>query len=99
MDASFNTTDPSHKLMVTVWGNVTGAYNDVQLPPPNDPAWNKSNYTDGKIENLPYPHTRWTTLSKKVNVLTYEPWKQSDEFCDVLVNGTCPLAPRFTANA
>jgi hypothetical protein len=99
MDASFNATDPSHKLMVTVWGNVTGAYTQVQLPPPNDPAWNNSNYTYGKIENLPYPHTKWTTLSKKVNVLTYEPWKQSDKFCDVLVNGTCPLAPRFTANA
>lgn len=99
MDASFNTTDPSHELMVTVWGNVTGAYTQVQLPPPNDTAWTNPNFTDGKIENLPFPHTRWTTLSTKVNVLTYEPWKQSDKFCDALVNGTCPLAPRFTANA
>jgi len=99
MDASFNTTDPSHQLMVTVWGNVTGAYTQVQLPSPNDPAWTNPNYTDGKIENLPSPHTKWTTLSKKINVLTYEPWKESDKFCDVLVNGTCPLAPTFTANA
>jgi hypothetical protein len=99
MDASFNTTNPSHKLMVTVWGNVTGAYTKVPLPSPNDPAWTNPNDTDGKIENLPYPHTKWTTLSRKVNVLTYEPWKQDDKFCDVLVNGTCPLAPRFNANA
>jgi hypothetical protein len=101
MDASFNTTDPSHKLMVTVWGNVTGAYNQEQLPlpSPNDPAWANPNDTDGKIEDLPYPKTKWTTLSKKVNVLTYEPWKESEKFCDVLVNGTCPLAPSFTANA
>ena len=98
MDASFNTTDPSHRLTVTVWGNVTGAYTRVQLPSPNDPAWMNPNFTDGKIENLPPPRTRLTTLSRKVNVLTYEPWKQSDQFCDVLVNGTCPLAPRFTAN-
>jgi hypothetical protein len=99
MDASFNTTDPSHQLMVTVWGNITGAYTQVQLPPPNSPAWTNPNFTDGKIENLPYPHTKWTTLSRKINVLTYEPWKQNARFCDVLVNGTCPLAPSFTANA
>ena len=99
MDASFNTTAPSHQLMVTVWGNVTGAYTQVQLPPPNDPEWTNPNYTNGKIENLPYPHTKWTTLSRKVNVLTYEPWKENDPFCEVLANGTCPLAPSFTANA
>jgi hypothetical protein len=101
MDASFNTTDPSHQLMVTVWGNVTGAYSSTEfpLPPPNSRNWTDPNYTNGKIENLPYPRTRWTTLSRKANVLTYEPWKESDRFCEVLVNGTCPLAPSFTANA
>jgi hypothetical protein len=97
MDASFNTTDPSHQLMVTVWGNVTIAY--TQLPLPNSPYWTNPNDTAGKIENLPSPHTKWTTLSRKVNVLTYEPWKENDRFCEVLVNGTCPLAPSFTANA
>lgn len=99
MDASFNTTDPSHRLVVTVWGNVTEVYTKVQLPPSTDPDWTNPNFTNGKIENLPAPGTKWTTLSKKVNVLTYEPWKQSDKFCDVLVNGTCPLGPSFTANA
>jgi len=99
MDASFNTTDPSHQLMVTVWGNVSEAYTQVPLPPPNSPDWTNPNYTNGKIENLPYPYTKWTTLSRKVNVLTYEPWKENDQFCEVLVNGTCPLAPSFTANA
>jgi hypothetical protein len=101
MDASFNTTDPSHQLMVTVWGDVKGTSNQSQsqLPPPNDPAWTNPNYTNGKIENLPYPYTKLTTLSKKVNILTYEPWKENDRFCEVLVNGTCPLAPSFKANA
>jgi len=99
MDAAFNTTDPSHNLRVTVWGNVTGAFYKVQLPPPDDYAWKNSSITDGKIENLTYPYDHFTTLSKKINVLTYEPWKYSDNFCQQLVNGTCPLGPTFKANA
>ena len=98
MDASFNATN-SGNLIVTVWGNVSGAYTQVHLPPPSDPAWEDPKITDGKIENLTYPYTKLTTLSKKINVLTYEPWKETFNFCSELINGTCPLGPSFTANA
>jgi hypothetical protein len=99
VDAVFNTTDPSHNLKVTVWGNVTGSQNTLPLPPPNDPAWLNPSITNGKIENLTTPYTKLTTLSNKVNVLTYEPWNENVDFCDRLVNGSCPLGPKFTVNA
>ena len=98
VDASFNATN-SGNLMVTVWGNVSGAYTRDKLPPPNDTSWNDPKSTNGKIENLTYPYTKLTTLSRKVNVLTYEPWKETSNFCGELVNGTCPLGPSFGANA
>jgi hypothetical protein len=99
VNAIFNTTDPQHKLTVTVWGNVSGAYTQVKLPPPTDLAWNDPKFTDGKIENLTAPYTKLTTLSKKINVLTYEPWKENSNFCGEIVNGSCPLGPSFFANA
>jgi len=97
VDASFDTTGEMHNLHITVYGNVTGTYRNVTLPPSNDPAWTNPEITDGKIENLPYPGTKYTTLFNKINVLTYEPWSQNVNFCDQLVNGTCPLAPSFSA--
>ena len=104
MDAVFNTTDSSHNLHITVWGNVTGSgpENLVTLPPANDTYWT-SNRTDlgGKIEDNPSPDDvkKLTTLFNKVNVLTYEPWSETVEFCNQLINATCPLAPSFNANA
>lgn len=102
MDAVFNTTAPSHNLQVIVWGNVTGS--GPQYVNPTLPAWNSSYWTSnsteygGKIINIPEPNLadpKYTTLSNKVNVLTYEPYDHSEEFCASLVNGTCPLAPVF----
>lgn len=105
VDAKFNTTDPSHELQVTVWGNVTGSGTTHRflLPPPNDPYW-RSNETneEGKIQDLPEPTANsllLTTLSNKVNVLTYEPWAHSFDFCNSLINASCPLGPSFFANA
>jgi hypothetical protein len=105
VDAKFNTTDPSNSLQVTVWGNVTGSGTDQRylLPPPTDPYWS-SNQTDqgGKIQDEPYPSSaapKLTTLANKVAVLTYQAWSQSVDFCDSLINASCPLGPRFFANA
>jgi len=104
LDVVFNTTDPSHNLRVTVWGNVTGSGPGTLiplLPPANDTAYWNSNQTDlgGKIENIPDSDVnKLTTLFNKVNVLTYLPWSQSVDFCNQLVNATCPLGPSFTAN-
>lgn len=107
MDARFNTTDPRHTLQVIVWGNVTGSGPDnlvVNLPAWNDDKYWQSNETNlgGKIISIPNEDStnpKLTTLSNKVEVLTYEPYDHSDAFCDVLVNATCPLAPAFYANA
>jgi len=107
MDARFNTTDARHTLQVVVWGNVTGSGPDnlvVNLPAWDDDTYWQSNATNlgGKIISIPDEDSaspKLTTLSNKVEVLTYEPYNHSDAFCDVLVNATCPLAPAFHANA
>lgn len=104
MDAKFDTAHPENALQVTVWGNVTGSGTDqlVVLPPPSDPYWDSSQANlGGKIQDLPDPTAsspKLTTLSNKVNVLTYEPWSEPVDFCAQLVNASCPLAPRFFAN-
>ncbi|RDW73979.1 hypothetical protein BP5796_07421 [Coleophoma crateriformis] len=102
VDAVFNTTDPSHNLKVTVWGNVTGSLPLVNLPSSNDTEyWQNANETAGKIADIPDPSgaNKYTTLYNKVNVLTYEPWSQTLDWCNQLQNATCPLAPSFNANA
>lgn len=104
MNAVFNTTDSSHNLHITVWGNVSGSgpTDLVILPPANASYWTKNETNlGGKIEDVPDPTgvNKLTTLFNKVNVLTYEPWNETVEFCNQLINGTCPLAPSFKANA
>lgn len=106
LNAVFNTTDSSHNLNITVYGNVTGSgpENLVLLPPSNDTSYWNSSQTNlgGKIENIPDPPpgvNKYTTLFNKVNVLTYEPWSDTVNFCDQLINASCPLAPSFNANA
>jgi hypothetical protein len=100
--AWFNTEDPSHTLQVTLWGNVTGTYNNVTLPPPNSTDWTNPNKTDGKILGEPEPDSpkpKLTTLHKKVEFLTYEPWSDDVEFCNgSLTNASCPLGPVFNTS-
>ena len=98
VDVVFNNTDPSHNLKVTIWGNVVGSQSTEPLPAANDSAWSNPNITLGKIENLTAPYTKLTTLSNKITVLTYEPWNENVDFCDRLVNGSCPLGQRFGVN-
>lgn len=96
LDAVFDTKSPNNNLQVIAWGNVTGSQNVGTLPPPGDPYWKDANETNGKIDETPYEDTLATTLVKRVNVLTYEPFNDRSNFCaDSLVNGTCPLAPVF----
>jgi hypothetical protein len=96
LDAVFDTKTPSNNLQVIVWGNVTGSQTLDTLPPPNDPYWKETNETNGKIDETPYIDTLATTLVRRVNVLTYEPWNDRSNFCtQSLVNGTCPLPPVF----
>lgn len=96
LDAVFDTTSPNNNLQVIAWGNVTGSQNVGALPPPGDSYWKDANETNGKIDETPYEDTLATTLVKRINVLTYEPYNDRSNFCaDGLVNGTCPLAPVF----
>lgn len=80
VDAVFDTEEESHNLRVTAWGNVTG-------PPAKDK-------TLPQIDRQPDPKGKATTLIKKVNVLTYEPYRKPFDFCtEGLENGSCPLLP------
>lgn len=98
-DAVYDTKSNRHNLLVTVWGNVTGSQYNEALPPANDPYWTDETKTNGKIVDIPEPDAKdpkATTLYRKVNVLTYEPWNNRVNFCeDGMLNGTCPLAPTF----
>ncbi|EFW98423.1 integral membrane protein [Grosmannia clavigera kw1407] len=96
VDASFS-TNATHKLVITMYGNVTGSFSGATLPAWNSSAWNTS--TDGKILEKPDPtsaNPKLTTLHSKVNVLSYEPWEKDTDFCNTsLVNAQCPLGPVF----
>ncbi|KAB8302892.1 hypothetical protein EYC80_006216 [Monilinia laxa] len=103
--AVFNTTEPTHNLAVQVWGDVKGSgpgSPPTSPPPSNDTAYWQSNSSDtnnGKIADQPDPNShKLTTLSNKVTVLTYEPYNEYVEFCNQLVNGSCPLGPSFNAS-
>lgn len=100
VDASF---DADHRLRVTTWGNVTGSFYEVTLPNPDSPHWSDPTKLDGKILSEPEPNSedpKVTTLHRKVNVLTYEPWHDYANFCeDALTNGSCPLPPVFNTTS
>lgn len=102
VEAVFDTEDPAHNLMVTVWGNVTGRAGSDALPAWNSTDWDDPNKVlNGKIQNepdqsVPAAQRKVTTLHTKVDVLTYEPFVSNVNFCDNLINGSCPLGPVFS---
>ncbi|CAH0001196.1 unnamed protein product [Clonostachys byssicola] len=95
--AFFDTENPSHKLEVIVYGNVTGSYNRVTLPGEGDPHWSDVTQTDGKILRQPEGEQgKATTLFRHVDVLTYRPYQQPDvDFCSGGLGAgvECPLGP------
>ncbi|KAH8675519.1 hypothetical protein BX600DRAFT_371799, partial [Xylariales sp. PMI_506] len=99
LDAVFDLDDGNHNLRVTVWGNVTGKIGNGTLPAWNNAtAWDDPNEVDGKISNRGDSSGLATTLHSKVDVATYEPYIANVNFCDNLVNGSCPLGPVFNAS-
>ncbi|PFH61667.1 hypothetical protein XA68_16677 [Ophiocordyceps unilateralis] len=96
-DAKFG--GDNYNLQLVVWGNVSGSLTQGALPPAGDDHWNRDSDTAGKIVESADAETenrKATTLFRKVNVLTYEPWNQLANFCkNGLVNGSCPLGPVF----
>ena len=93
-DAVFDTKNPTHNLLITNWGNVSGAFYTGDLPPPTDPYWTNPNDTNGKIPNSD-DGIKSTTLASNVKYLSYEPYNDTSNFCDDLVNASCPLGPVF----
>lgn len=84
--------DQTFNLNVTVWGNVTGSITT------GTPDYSNPNSTYGKIVDNPDPTgaNLETTLFRKVQFLSYEPWSDSISFCDALLQGECPLGPTFS---
>ena len=100
VDAVFDLDSPTHNLRVSVFGNVTGSYRQVQLPPANSSDWKDPAKLDGKIVDVPDSQgiNRATTLRSNIKVLTYEPYDHGSYFCsESLINGSCPLAPIFNS--
>ncbi|KAI9773174.1 MAG: hypothetical protein M1840_008295 [Geoglossum simile] len=99
--ADFSHLGNSHTLNLTVYGNVSGSANRVPLPPPTDPMWNDPNNTLGKIVDM---DSAWgtdiaTTLSTRVNMLSYTPYDNLTFFCSQLVSGSCPIGPVRSNNS
>jgi hypothetical protein len=98
VSATFNTSDPSFPLNVTVYGNVSGLATIQPYPAPNDPQWSNPNDTVGKIVDLSVSNNKYTTMFTKINVLTYTPYQAASRFCNSSVHGPCPLGPAFYVN-
>ncbi|KAF2138283.1 uncharacterized protein K452DRAFT_290873 [Aplosporella prunicola CBS 121167] len=97
VSARFNTSDPSHNLNVTIYGNVSGQATQGTLPSPlNTTYWNNPNETFGKIVDLSTSNNKYTTLFSKFQVVTYTPYDaEPSRFCLATVNTSCPIAPVF----
>lgn len=100
VNAHFQTESP-YTLNLTYYGNVSGQQIEGPYPPPNDPSWNNPNITFGKIARVGQRgNGNFSTLFSQAQVLNYNAWDaRASQFCPHLVNGECPLAPRFFANA
>ena len=99
VNATFDTKNPSHRLSVAVYGNISGSATVEPPPPPTDPQWNNPNQTRGKILDLYRSNNKFSTLFAKYNVLTYTPYSlDGTRFCQSLVGPEkCPLRPIFDA--
>ncbi|KAF4446617.1 hypothetical protein F53441_9748 [Fusarium austroafricanum] len=90
-DAVFDTENEKHNLRVIVWGNVTGARAS------SDPSWIQGSENNSKITQTPerdkFKYNNATTYFSKVNFLAYAPYNNKVDFCNSLVNGSCPLGP------
>ena len=104
-DITFDTTDPTHTVNITIYGNVAGSLFADPLPPPNSPQWSDPSFTDGKIADI-YNNTQpggsikqgETTLISTFKVLTYTPAAPEPiPLCNMTRSGSqCPLAPDFS---
>lgn len=98
--AAFNSTDASHNLNITVYGNVTGnAYKGQTNPGPSSQLWDDPKNTTGKIPDLPSADAAYTTFTTRFDVVdhtTYSP--NASRFCNTSAITPCPWAPIFEFN-
>ncbi|KAF2027728.1 integral membrane protein [Setomelanomma holmii] len=98
--AAFNNTAPSRSLNVTVFGNVSGQASFGTYPDRNNESWKDPRSTFGKIVDVDPGNNKYTTLFSNYKVLTYSAANpQPQQFCSTIINGSCPIAPAFFANA
>lgn len=95
--------DPStgpNPLNITVYGNITGVASGDTEPAPGSPEWDDPKSTAGKIVDVINNDgsLTFTTLFTTLDLLSYSPYDEPTQFCPT-VNGGCPLAPVFHANA
>jgi len=91
---------PEHRLNITVYGNVTGQAQLGDYPPLEDDNWKDPNKTFGKIVDLDKNHNKYTTLFWNNAVLSYTAWNAPpSQFCQSVLNTSCPVAPAFGGNA
>lgn len=99
VDARFDTENPTHRLNLTFYGNVTGQTVVGEYPPPDDPGWTDPDNTFGKITDAGNAD-KLSTLFSDFKLLTYSAYDApAEQFCNTLINGTCPLGPYFNANS
>ncbi|PGH14537.1 hypothetical protein AJ80_05857 [Polytolypa hystricis UAMH7299] len=97
--ASFtNTPSESRKLSITVYGNVTGIATQEAYPPPDDPHWTDPKRTAGKIVDLDVDNNVYTTLTTRLDVVSFTPFTNRSRFCDSMVQGDCPVTPIFDSD-
>lgn len=63
----------------------------------NHPSLTPTPPTVGKIVNVSPSNNKYSTLFQEFDVLTYTAYNApASEFCQSVVNGSCPLAPSFS---
>ncbi|KAH7092476.1 hypothetical protein FB567DRAFT_517275 [Paraphoma chrysanthemicola] len=98
--AAFNNTAPSRALNITVFGNVSGQTSFGPYPDRNNESWRDPKSTFGKIVDVDGNNNKYTTLFSSYKVLTYSAANPpAQQFCNTVINRTCPIGPAFTANA
>lgn len=103
VEATFDTANAAHGLEVLAYINVNGTFPGTPFPPPpSDTDYWQGNDSSmgGKIVDVPFRDgvNKKTTASTSVTLLSYEPYHIDQAFCDIVQNGSCPLAPRFDVN-
>ena len=103
-DAVFNSTSRSHRLNITVLGNIAGVGRIVPYPGSTDPQWGDPNKTVGKIPDSAgdFGNEKYTTFTTEFNVLDYTLWNpDATRFCNTSALTPCPWAPvfNFTGNS